>query len=99
MKEQQYTKGEWKLVQRESGSLIIECGIKIIGQTSRASTPEEAKEIQANAQLISAAPDMYEELCQVRDMFNRVEAVRRLQGFEKVRRAKTLRVLAKAEEK
>ena len=57
-----FTPGEWKLTQSESGSLVIESGLRIIGQTSRASTPEEAQEIQANAQLISAAPDMYKAL-------------------------------------
>lgn len=53
--EMEYTKGEWKLLEGKSGSFILECGLKIIGQTSRASTPDDAREIKANAQLIAAA--------------------------------------------
>ena len=44
-----------------------------------------------------AAPDMYEELEQVRAMFARVEAVRELKGYEKARYERVKQALSKAE--
>lgn len=60
-----YTKGEWKLVQPKSGTLLIVSGNKNIASTSTATSIEDAQEVLGNAYLIASAPDMYEALLAV----------------------------------
>jgi hypothetical protein len=52
-----YTKGEWKLDRRD-----IISGNKTIARLSQSSTLQDEVEVLANANLIIAAPDMYEAL-------------------------------------
>lgn len=58
----EFTKGEWKLVQASSGALTVASGNKNIAVTSEAKTVADAIEVLANAQLIVAAPECYEQL-------------------------------------
>ena len=54
---------------------------------------------KANANLIAAAPLMHQELEETRAMFARVEAVRKLKGYEQTRYTRIKQALAKAESK
>lgn len=55
-----YTKGEWKV----EDETVIVCGMRLIASTTAGGFNYSAyrKENEANAHLISAAPDMYEAL-------------------------------------
>ena len=59
----EYTKGEWKQHEHlDTGEMFITSNAKNIAFTSRPRTKEDKLEVGANAQLIAAAPDMYEAL-------------------------------------
>ena len=62
MANSEYTKGEWELEQHGDNAMLVVCGDKTIARTSNGSTIDDLVEIIANANLIAAAPDLYEAL-------------------------------------
>ena len=55
----EYTKGEWKQQVASNDNRIVMCGIYNIAQVNGRAHKEET---EANARLISAAPNLYEAL-------------------------------------
>jgi len=58
----EYTKGEWTVIQDEASALTIISGTKYVAKTSKAISRQDHLEVQDNARLIAAAPQMYEAL-------------------------------------
>jgi hypothetical protein len=85
-----YTKGEWK---KESN--IVKCFKRgVICRCPSPTTEDGVFEFQSNAQLISAAPDMYEVLQDIRDgVVNNQERI----GHDRF--DKLIKALSKAEGK
>ena len=60
----EYTKGEWKLVQPASRQIEV-LGYTGMIATLRLNSLMTPQEMQANAQLIASAPDLYEALIEL----------------------------------
>lgn len=74
-----YTKGEWTASKTYDfdGTLVsyIECGKKCVARTCLLDIEASEDENQANAQLIAAAPEMYEALKKLRDQFRELVGI------------------------
>jgi len=94
-----YTKGEWKVEIARYTNKYPSAHIQANGWVICLLANTDNPVFEANANLIAAAPLMHQELEETRAMFARVEAVRKLKGYEQTRYTRIKQALAKAESK
>lgn len=94
-----YTKGEWETELRANENII-----RIKATPPNSFQTHQIGEVYGthgedliNARLIIYAPIMYEALIQVKEMFERIGAVRKFQGYESHRFSDVIQVLARVE--